>query len=147
MIAGVILVAALLTGLFLAAIVAGGRAHDAANAEVARRRDGKSQEKELGPRDQPGREPDPAENDHDQPDSLAEMSAAMRDATGRARSYAARWIDERNRMAMAVDEYEALREHGIGDRPAGAVPECKAHQPDPDPPAAGTQPVSRVLRS
>ena len=39
MIAGIILISALLLGLFFAVIIAGGRAHDRANAEAARRRD------------------------------------------------------------------------------------------------------------
>jgi hypothetical protein len=67
-------------------------------------------------------EPDMADDDHSLPAPVAEMSAAMRDATERARSYAAQWIDQRNRMATAVDEYRSSRMRSISDLPAADVP-------------------------
>jgi len=42
MIAGIVLISTLLLGLFFAVIIAGGRAHDRANAEAARTRDEQS---------------------------------------------------------------------------------------------------------
>ena len=77
---------------------------------------------ELGPRDHSGMEPEMADDDHSLPAPVAEMSVEMRNATERARSYAAQWIDQRNRMAAAVDGYRALGTHSIPDLPATGLP-------------------------
>lgn len=73
--------------------------------------------------DRSGILPGMASNDQDLPTPIAEMSTAMHEAIERARACAAQWIDQRDRMAQAVDEYPSTRALPAVDLPGAVAPE------------------------
>jgi len=77
---------------------------------------------ESNPRDRAGALPDVVEDDRGLPAPVAEMSAAMHEAIERARFYAARWIDQRDRMTRAVDAYRSTRTYPTPDLREDGVP-------------------------